>query len=619
MAGRAVVGPRWLRLRGRWIRSLVLIMALLSLLIYLLQGWLGNSGAHQTGATQPEPRSKPRLLLLGADTSLGTFLAAQLEPSSLVDCIALDQNGQANARSVLSGNRSTCQDVPIVEDCTSLAVWSPLRQLAAAASLIVFTLRPSTASAQTGASAPIHDVHRNIGCLQRLLLTLPVPSPRVLVLAPPLVPLEVVQGVHTLCHLYEHCTLALLDEVPDLYPADDGLFPLIRRALRHELWRPADWPYFEAPWRHLLDGSRLRAWLTDVAAHDAAPLPSIVAEEVWHLLWDIRQLRISATKHPWPLVELVRAVEVAGCAAEPAARRALLAMAANADKDASSSQQALAGKALASSPDFEIDTQLDLSLAASSLEPMLHRVCQRGKSDAVLTTYLTSVADPQHRIRRHPDQYGYMRGWHLSLVQLNLNGIIFHDELGSNFVSSLQPSGMNFVRMSVGSRSTNDARFYAYLDHLRAHPSLSRVLMTDASDVILQADPFDLMSSVNDDVLFVGHDNDLFDSMRSMPWLRASLQECDMHARLPDLEDVLDRPLMFNAGVFGGHRTVVLEFLARMVSVLDELPPDVNCNMAAFNYVIHKHFMERLYTGYPFTSHFWLHEQAPRGVYVLHK
>ena len=48
-----------------------------------------------------------------------------------------------------------------------------------------------------------------------------------------------------------------------------------------------------------------------------------------------------------------------------------------------------------------------------------------------------------------------------------------------------------------------------------------------------------------------------------------------MHARLPDLEDVLDRPLMFNAGVFGGHRTVVLEFLARMVSVLDELPPDV--------------------------------------------
>ena len=54
-------------------------------------------------------------------------------------------------------------------------------------------------------------------------------------------------------------------------------------------------------------------------------------------------------------------------------------------------------------------------------------------------------------------------------------------------------------------------------------------------------------------------------------------------------------------GVIGGQRGVVLEFLDRVIQLLDRTPPEANCNMAAVNYVAHKFFYERTFTGYPLT------------------
>jgi hypothetical protein len=120
----------------------------------------------------------------------------------------------------------------------------------------------------------------------------------------------------------------------------------------------------------------------------------------------------------------------------------------------------------------------------------------------------------------------------------------------------------------------------------------------------------------------------------------------------------------------------MLEFLERLVAVLDLLPPEVpaavpmssvtvqretallpplhfpqkNCNMAATNYVVHKFFLHRIATGFPLTrrvplacstpphlpragglnvrplvvyflhcSRFLMRQGAPRGVYIVHK
>ena len=88
-------------------------------------------------------------------------------------------------------------------------------------------------------------------------------------------------------------------------------------------------------------------------------------------------------------------------------------------------------------------------------------------------------------------------------------------------------------------------------------------------DVQFQHDPFEGMVKalqsrcnerrnllVRDDLLFVGRDSELFRSMRAMPWLNRKFQQCFGHSPLPLQEQVLDLPVILNAG---NVRTRIIE------------------------------------------------------------
>ena len=53
--------------------------------------------------------------------------------------------------------------------------------------------------------------------------------------------------------------------------------------------------------------------------------------------------------------------------------------------------------------------------------------------DVVLTTYLTSKRDPQRKVFVARDKYTYVAGWHLSMRDIGIKGVVFHDGLSSEF------------------------------------------------------------------------------------------------------------------------------------------------------------------------------------------
>ena len=53
--------------------------------------------------------------------------------------------------------------------------------------------------------------------------------------------------------------------------------------------------------------------------------------------------------------------------------------------------------------------------------------------DVVFTTFLTSKKDPQRKVFMKNDNYGYMADWHLSLRNVGIKAVIFHDGLGDKF------------------------------------------------------------------------------------------------------------------------------------------------------------------------------------------
>ncbi|XP_077867079.1 uncharacterized protein LOC144356047 [Saccoglossus kowalevskii] len=238
----------------------------------------------------------------------------------------------------------------------------------------------------------------------------------------------------------------------------------------------------------------------------------------------------------------------------------------------------------------------------------------------ILSSYFTTNYDPQRKIFLRKDRFGFMDTWYWSVQDIGARAVIIHDNLGGPFINAVSTDKITFSYSSLKRRSTNDARFYAYLTYLRENPNIHRIFLTDISDVKFQKNPFQLLEMLGD-LLYIGRDIDIFSNMASMGWLKDKLVPCfgEESISRSDIASVILLNHVYNAGVIGGSRHVMLQFLEKVTDVLDNTPRDVNCNMPVVNYVVHKYFDDRVYTGFPLTSRFMTRKKSAKGVYILHK
>lgn len=242
----------------------------------------------------------------------------------------------------------------------------------------------------------------------------------------------------------------------------------------------------------------------------------------------------------------------------------------------------------------------------------------------IFTSYFTTSEDSQRSHKKSPDRFQYMLNWFLGVKELKLKAIVFHDGLDPKFRHRVRQhySGVSFHLVpSLQNRSTNDARFYAYLSYLDSHPEIGHVLLTDISDVSFLRNPFDLMTLLGHHWLYIGTDIDIFPNMQAMPWIHERLQGCfgNYSVSNGELHPLMNLDTVYNAGVIGGSRETIMATLHWIVQYLDSTPPHLNCNMPAVNFAIHKHFFDKVFTGFPLTSRFLRRQTAPKGVFIVHK
>ena len=275
--------------------------------------------------------------------------------------------------------------------------------------------------------------------------------------------------------------------------------------------------------------------------------------------------------------------------------------------------------------------QLD-ALSLHNLEDSIFRSNLWGRAyvqrdagkEVVMTSYFTTARDPQWNVSRPPNHFQYMLEWYQSLKQLGLEAVVFHDGLDAGFMHRVlrDYSKVTFVLVpSLQNRSTNDARFYAYQTYLDNHPDISMVLLTDISDVRFQKNPFSLMHLLGDNI-YVGTDIDVFPSVKYMPWIGQKLEACLGHHAAPmyqSLQCLSELDTVYNAGVIGGTRHVMAAALWWITRYLSVSPAHLNCNMAAVNVALHRHFYGRIFTGFPLVSRFMCKQASPKGVYIIHK
>ncbi len=215
--------------------------------------------------------------------------------------------------------------------------------------------------------------------------------------------------------------------------------------------------------------------------------------------------------------------------------------------------------------------------------------------------------------------FSFMRGFYMTAAKLNLDMLIFYDEIAPDFQSKLQNvhSQIDFVKVKRPvDRSPNDGRSYVLYDYLLEHPEINWFVLQDIRDGTFHADPFKVMSVIGD-VLYVGLDKSFYVCVYEHRWMHDVLYPQCFSDELKK-DEVKYHPF-FNAGTIGGTRDVMLTFLTRLTQYLDKSPHRRNCDMAAVSVVVHKYFHKYTFSGYPFQAYFMTGVSIPRGLAIRHK
>jgi hypothetical protein len=250
----------------------------------------------------------------------------------------------------------------------------------------------------------------------------------------------------------------------------------------------------------------------------------------------------------------------------------------------------------------------------------------------LLTTYFNSKPHPLYEHTVEKNSIAYIAPWYRSVDRLGLRGVIFHDGLSEEFIETYSTSKIEFVFVDPAQfeYSVNDQRYLVYDHYLRAHPTIDKVFMTDASDVFVVQDPF---AFVAPGLVYVGNQPGRLhppepagDSLESFSYsfIRERLEAAGSQylALLDDLgsRSIRSEHPVLNAGILGGCRTVMLELLKAFREVFLAISqPQENLNMGVLNYVIYRDSSFEFVTGVPVHSQFGKYENKRKDVWFIHK
>jgi hypothetical protein len=223
-----------------------------------------------------------------------------------------------------------------------------------------------------------------------------------------------------------------------------------------------------------------------------------------------------------------------------------------------------------------------------------------------VAAYFTKRADPQRGESWAPDDDSKVETWIRSAHGCGMQGLILHDGCPPAFRArwpQVEWSGIGWKT----DWSTNDERFPQYLALMLKRIDVEWWLFTDVSDVEFFRDPFELMTDPG--ALYIQTETSTMGENR---WMQAHWI-ASYGRRWPS-----DDAPIYNAGLFGGHRDVVLPFVERVISELAQIHArwvgdadhrtkveklwkkrGVNGNMSALNKATRRWLQETAEAGHP--------------------
>lgn len=267
---------------------------------------------------------------------------------------------------------------------------------------------------------------------------------------------------------------------------------------------------------------------------------------------------------------------------------------------------------------------------------------EKFSNEVILTTYFTSKKDPQRNLFTAKNDFNYIKDFYFSIINNNLNAIIFYDDLEEEFILEYTNQNIKFIKCSVLDYSLNDERFFIYEEFLKK-VEVEKVLMSDVNDVTFGIK--DLFKFIENKKIYLGRDENLL--VGQSDWIKEKIKNLPQYLknRLP--KGFYDMPFL-NAGVIGGDSKIMISFLEKVNYIFTLLDNNLNNNMAVINIVFYSIYwrkysikfnykfkklnrkkfqenskndnykFENFYIGRPFTSRY-KHYENNNDCYIYHK
>lgn len=256
----------------------------------------------------------------------------------------------------------------------------------------------------------------------------------------------------------------------------------------------------------------------------------------------------------------------------------------------------------------------------------------------ILTTYFSKKIHPndpndQHVVGKATDgrvwqnDINYIMPWYSSIHALGLNGIVFYDNLTTEFVEKYENKNIKFYKAEESKyqtyhwlnnpRSNHDWRWFVYRDYLKNH-TYDSVFFTDSSDVYVIKNPNKIIEDYPTVDLFVCKDNI---KLCHFPYLDVHKQAKWDNYSFFAMEHLKGQIDLINMGVIGGKYEQTINFLDKFCLTRSKMG---NINFSADMWIgqyVFRHLLadKKILIGEPFTSKFKKYEIDRKDVYFIHK
>ncbi len=226
----------------------------------------------------------------------------------------------------------------------------------------------------------------------------------------------------------------------------------------------------------------------------------------------------------------------------------------------------------------------------------------------ILGCHISGVFDVNRSQMLSDDDFSIIEQWANSILKLNLQAIIFHNNFSDETIEKYQSNHLKFIKITHDIRfNPNVFRYYIYSQFIKKHfDKIESLFVTDVSDVLVLKNPFiQPLFKDNPDFVFCGDEKTIWDN----EWMK----DHGSHLRSAvndyfEIESEYKSHILLNCGIIGGTIQVIKPLIESIWQIHESYNYSNTSlftgDMGAFNYTLRKNFNNRIIHGTPVNTEF---------------